>query len=494
MLKDLRDKIDKIDDEISALYLKRLKLCEEIAKVKRISGIETEDKVRELEVVSRLTSGLTESEVRAIEKLYETVFRESKDLQTQLSFNVSDKKACLIGECVTKSFSKVIHESLGMRYDLKSIKKQDLKAFLESGDYSCFNVTMPYKVDVIPYLDELSGVAKKIGVVNTVMVKNGKKSGYNTDIDGLRYIFESNNVDIKGKKVAILGTGATSKTARYYFLSCGALDVVNIGRSSKVNYTNYADLDEVNILLNATPVGKNGYESLVDLTKFKNLEFVADVIYSPLKTKLLSDAESLGIPCEGGLKMLVMQALRAEEIWQNTKISNVDDIYLRTLKKVKNIVLIGMPSCGKSTLGKIISQKLSKKFIDIDSEIEKEQGKTIPEIIESFGEDVFRKIEAETILKFAYENNSVISLGGGAAMKNENVTRVKQNGFVVYVKRDLSLLTTDNRPLSQKYGNRELYAKRAPVYEAACDFFVENNGDVYERAQRIIDAYENLGN
>ncbi len=494
MLKDLRDKIDKIDDEISSLYLERLKICEEIAKEKGISGIETEDKTRESEVLLRLTSGLPESQARAIEKLYETVFCESKKLQTQLRFNSSDKKACLIGECVTKSFSKVIHESLGMRYDLKSIKKQDLKAFLEAGDYSYFNVTMPYKVDVIPYLDELLGAAKEIGVVNTVAVKNGKKSGYNTDIDGLRYVFESNNVDIKGKKVAILGTGATSKTACYYFLSSGASVVYNIGRNSQVNYTNYADLGEVNILLNATPVGKNGYESLVDLTKFKNLEFVADVIYSPLKTKLLSDAESLGIPCEGGLKMLVTQAVCAEEIWQDTKFLNVDEIYFNTLKKVKNIVLIGMPSCGKSKLGKILSQKLSKKFIDVDSEIEKEQGKTIPEIIESFGEDVFRKIEAETILKFAYENNSVISLGGGAVLKKENVTRVKQNGFVVYVKRDLSLLSTDCRPLSQKYGVDALYAKRAPVYEAACDCFVENNGDIYECAQRIINAYENLGN
>lgn len=493
MLKDLRKQIDEIDDEIVSLYLKRLKICQDIGKEKSKTGKSIADKNREADVTKRLTENLTAEEADYITALYQTIFSESKRLQSSKKGDNEKIRAALIGENVTKSFSKFIHELLGASYDLQSVKKEELESFLSSGKYNYFNVTMPYKRDVISFLDEVSGTAKEIGVVNIVVVKNGKKSGYNTDIDGLRYIFTSNDIDVNGKNILVLGTGATSKTATFLLQSLGAKSVKTVGRTSPINYENCYLETDTEIIINTTPVGKNAYESLVDLKRFPNLTFVGDVIYSPLKTKLISDAESLGIKAEGGLKMLVAQAVFAEEIWQQKQF-DVQKVYKKTLKAFQNIALVGMPSSGKTTVGRLIASMLNRKFVDIDSEIEKAQGKTIAEIFACHGEDYFRKIESETIAKYAYENGAVISLGGGAVTDEKNVTLIRQNAFVVYLDRDLSLLSTVGRPMSKLYGNKALYDLRAKSYETACDVIIKNDCDVNSVAKKVIDAYENFSN
>lgn len=494
MMEDLRKKIDEIDDEILRLYLKRLTLTDEIGKIKARSNAKVEVKDRESEIIKRLSKSLACEDEKSVAALYNAIFSESKRRQNALA-KKSDVnfKAALIGENVSTSFSQILHSYFNTDYDLVSLKNEELKGFIENSGYDFFNVTMPYKREIIPYLDQLIGAAKDIGVVNTVKVENDKKSGYNTDIDGLRYLFESENVDLKDKNVVILGTGATSLSAKYLAETSGAKKITAVGRTSLYNYRNYQSLDDTQILINTTPIGKNSYESLIDLTYFPHLEFVCDVIYSPLNTKLITDAKSLGVKCAGGLKMLIYQAARAEEIWQEKPFTHkVEEIYDLLLKQIKNIVLIGMPSAGKTVIGKVLSEKLDRSFIDIDEEIEKNQSVSAAEIIESKGEEYFRDLETQTIKKFAYVKSSVISTGGGAVLKEENITYLKQNSVIVYIDRDLKFLTDVCRPLSGLYGNEELFRKRKPLYEKYADLTVKNDDEIDKIAERIIDAYENF--
>lgn len=493
-MEDLRKKIDEIDDEILRLYLKRLILTDEIGKIKARLNAKVEAKDREAEIIKRLSKSLDIEDEKSVAALYSAIFSESKRRQNALlKKNDGNFKAALIGENVSTSFSKILHSYFNTDYDLVSLKNEELKSFIEERKYDFFNVTMPYKKEVIPYLDELIGAAKDIGVVNTIKIENGKKSGYNTDIDGLRYLFESENVDLKDKNVVILGTGATSLSAKYLLEKRGAKKITTVGRTSFYNYQNYQSLDDTQILINTTPIGKNSYESLVDLTAFPRLEFVCDVIYSPLNTKLITDAKRLGVKCAGGLKMLIYQAARAEEIWQEKPfVYKVEEIYDLLSKRIKNIVLIGMPSAGKTVIGKVLSRKLGRSFIDIDEEIEKKQGVSASEIIESKGEEHFRNLETQTIKKFAYAKSSVISTGGGAILKEENVVYLKQNSVIVYIDRDLKLLNSSRRPLSGLYGNEKLFSVRKPLYEKYADLTVKNDDGIDKIAERIIDAYENF--
>lgn len=494
MIEDLRKQIDEIDEKISELYLKRLCLTDEIGKIKAQSSAKVEAKDRESKIIKRLVSSLDKEDEKSVTALYDVIFNESKRRQKALAKkNNVNFKAALIGVDVSSSFSKILHSYFNADYDLISLKKEELKDFVEEKKYDFFNVTMPYKREIVPYLDELFGAAKDIGVVNTVKVENGKKSGYNTDIDGLRYIFESENVNLKDKNVVILGTGATAFSAKYLAEKNGAKKITFVGRTSLYNYQNYQKLNDAQILINTTPIGKDSYESLVDLTCFPNLEFVCDVIYSPLNTKLISDAKSLGIKCAGGLKMLIYQAARSEEIWQGEPFTyKVEEIYDLLLKRIKNIVLIGMPSAGKTVIGKVLSEKLGRNFIDIDDEIEKSQGLSAAAIIEKEGEEYFRNLETETIKKFAYVKSSVISTGGGAVLKEKNIAYLKQNSVIVYIDRDLKFLTSSHRPLSGLYGNEELFLKRKPLYEKYSDLTVKNDDEIAIAAERIIDAYENF--
>lgn len=486
-IEEYRKYIDALDDEIKSLLIKRLGYCKKIGLVKAQNGLSVEVKEREEEILSRLTSRENTENSEYIEKVYQTIFSQTKNAQKNVEKRL---KACLVGANLTHSLSPKIHEFFGTEYTLKELPLCGFKEFFNNNEYSCYNVTMPFKEEAKELLNEVSSIANDIGSVNTVMVKNGKKWGYNTDIDGLNYLFSDNNVSLGGKKVMILGTGGTSKTAQTLVKRNGGECVV-VGRNEKINYLNYQNHCDVEILINTAPVGLDGKSCLVDINKLPKLEFVADVLYYPLKTPLLSACDKRGIKSEGGLKMLVYQALKAEEIWQDKNFeADFCKAYKHTLYGYKNIVLTGMPSCGKSVMGRLVAEKLKMKFIDTDEEIEKVFGLSPEKIISESGEEQFRKLESEIIDKISMETGAVIATGGGSVIRSENREFLKRNGIICYVLRPVDLLSTEKRPLSKTFGVEELFKNRKEAYESSCDFTVQNDGTITDCVGRIIDEYE----
>ncbi|MBQ2714158.1 MAG: hypothetical protein IJF76_00815 [Clostridia bacterium] len=408
-------------------------------------------------------------------------------------------KYCLIGEKLGHSLSKDIHERFGYDYDLVELGADEVESFVRGGEYDGFNVTIPYKKIVMEYLDYVDDTAKAIGAVNTVVRRSGKTYGYNTDVLGMDYAMARANITLFGKKVMILGSGGTSLTARYLCKMRGAKDIVVVSRSGEVNYSNCYDYD-VDIVINTTPVGmypKNG-ERVLDLAKFKNLSGVFDPIYNPLKTDIIIQAEERGLSYSNGLKMLVAQAKYAKDLFFQEEGSEdiIERVYSDLKKNFENVVLIGMPGCGKSTVGKKLALLLGKKFVDTDEEIVKRRGMSIPRIFEKFGEDDFRKTESEVISDFSKERGQILSLGGGAIKRAENVKCAKQNGVVVYIKRDLNELAQNGRPLSRdKNAVLALYEERKELYESSCDIEVLNDDTVDEVARKIVEElYENTSN
>ena len=396
---------------------------------------------------------------------------------------------CLIGERLPYSFSKVVHNLMGLDFSLNELNINELPAFVKGGEYNGFNVTIPYKTEIIKYLDGVDPLAKEIGAVNTVVNKNGKLYGYNTDIFGMELSFDKMGVSLKDKVVLILGTGGTSKTANTLCKKLGASKVYKVSRSGEINYDNCYDIDGVEVIINTTPVGTypNNFDRAVDLEKFPNLKAVFDVVYNPIKSSLVLQAESLNIPCLGGLYMLVSQAIGAESLWLGKDIDRkvIDKIYGDILKEKQNVVLEGMPSSGKSSIGIELSKRLNKTFIDTDLLIEEKTGKKPSEIICESGESTFREIESEVVKQASKNNSCIIALGGGVPLREENRKALKQNGIIVYIKRDLALLVSDDRPISQKEGVKALYEKRKDIYENFADFIVENNGDIDSAIKEI---------
>lgn len=407
-------------------------------------------------------------------------------------------KYCLIGEKLGHSYSKIIHEKLGLSYSLKELNKIELDSFLKSPDFDGFNVTIPYKKDVIPYMEELSPTASLAGAVNTVVNKNGKLYGYNTDVDGMNYMLNKVGVSVKDKVVMILGSGGTSNTAVTLCKRENAKVYRVVSRSGKINYDNCYNYQDTQIIINTTPVGMypKVEDKPIDLSKFSNLIGVFDCVYNPKNTELLTQAKNLKIACNGGLDMLVKQAVLAYNIWKESKQS--DAITQKIIKEIdfqtKNIVLSGMPSAGKTTIGKALASKLGKDFYDSDILIKETFLKTPAEIIESEGEESFREKESLVIKELALKRGVVIALGGGAVLKDENIKNLKRNGVIFYIKRELDLLVTDNRPLSQKQGVKALYENRKSLYENSCDYLVENSSDINSAVMEIIFSYENSCN
>ena len=407
-------------------------------------------------------------------------------------------KYCLIGEKLGHSYSKIIHESLGLNYSLRELKACELEEFFNTCNYAGFNVTIPYKKAVIERLNGVSPLAKDIGVVNTVVCKNGEFYGYNTDIGGMEYMIKRKGVSLNGKNVLILGSGGTSLTATYLCKKQNAKNVKVVSRTGLINYENCYELQETNVIINTTPVGMspNVFDKPIELKKFKNLIAVFDACYNPKNTMLIQEAKSLNITCDSGISMLVKQALLARDIWLG--LDSDDALTERIIKKLNadslNIVLAGMPSCGKSTIGKKLAKTLNKNFIDVDSEIEKVTGKTPSQIITKNGEIYFRDIESEVIKNLALVKGSVISLGGGSVLRKENVLNLKLNGVICYIERDLNLLETKDRPLSQNSGIQTLYNNRKGVYNSVCDFKIVNDTTIENAVKEIIIKYENSCN
>jgi len=407
----------------------------------------------------------------------------------------------LIGEKLGHSFSKIIHEQFGLYdYDLKEIPREDLDDFLKKKEFKGINVTIPYKEDVIKYLDLIDDNARAIGAVNTIVNDSGKLKGYNTDYFGLKSLLEENGFCLKDKKVLILGTGGTSKTAFAVARNLGALSIYKVSRSGKDSALTYEEAydqhNDADYIINTTPVGmfpKNEAKP-IDLTVFNKLSGVADVIYNPNRTRLLLEAKELGIRHCGGLKMLILQAKAACESFTGSKISNetVERIYQDLFDKNTNIVLTGMPGSGKSTVGLAISEKLGKSFIDTDAWIEEKEKRKISDIFAEDGEKYFRKIESEVIKESAEFKNCIISTGGGAILNEENVKNLSANGRIYFLDRNPEeLIPTSDRPLAnEKEKIMKLYSERLPIYRSSCDERINAQQGIEESANEIIKLHK----
>ena len=403
----------------------------------------------------------------------------------------------LLGRKLGHSYSPQIHNLLGdYSYVLFEKEPEELENFLKNGDFSGLNVTIPYKKEVIPYLSELSPTAQKMGCVNTVLRRSdGTLYGHNTDYFGFTSLVRHAGLSVAGKKVLVLGSGGASNTAVAALKDLGAHPVV-ISRSGENNYQNLHRHTDAAAIVNTTPVGMypNTGVSPIDLGLFPHLEGVLDVIYNPARTQLLLDAEKLGIPRENGLWMLVAQAKEAAEVFTGGKISDevIEKIYRRLSHQMKNIVLIGMPGCGKSTIGALLAEKLGRTLADADEKIISLAGKSIPDIFAQDGEPTFRDWETKALTELGKQSGLVIATGGGCVTQKRNYPLLHQNGYLVWLERDCRVLPTDGRPLSQANDLGKMYAARKPLYEAFADIRVENAGTPEETAQQILDALEEL--
>lgn len=398
----------------------------------------------------------------------------------------------LLGRKLGHSLSPEIHALLcDYKYDLYPTEPEKLDEFFASKALTGYNVTIPYKVEAFNRCATLSETAKKAGSVNTVTRNaDGTLHGDNTDYFGFSYMAEKVGCDFKGKKVLILGSGGASLTVQLVASDMGAKEIIVVSRSGENNYENISLHYDADIIVNTTPVGMypNNGERLIELDKFTRCRKVLDLIYNPARTPLLLDAEKLGIDCINGLYMLVAQALRAAEsfIKKEIPLSRIDEIYNIILAKQKNIVLVGMPGCGKSTLAALLSEKTGRECVDTDAAVE-ECGMKIPEIFAEFGEEEFRRRETESVKKAAKEQGRIIATGGGAVLKAENRTALRENSTVIFLKASTEKLATDGRPLSKDLETlKRMYEQRLPLYEETADITVEVDPDPEITLGRIL--------
>lgn len=403
----------------------------------------------------------------------------------------------LIGEKLGHSYSHMIHARLAdYRYELKEVAPERLDAFIEARNFRGLNVTIPYKQAVMKHCADLSPEAMEVGSVNTLIVRpDGSLFGHNTDIDGFIYMLRRGEIDPAGAKAVIFGSGGTSLTARAALTRLGAREIVTVSRKGPVDYAAlYAEHADAEILVNATPVGmypKNG-ASPVELDRLPKVRGVADVIYNPEKTALILAAQAKGIPAVSGLSMLVAQAREAAELFAGHAIpaGRVEDIVSEIGAQTLNLILIGMPGCGKSTLGQAVAAALQREFVDCDAEIVRRAGKSIPEIFAQDGEGAFRALESGVLADVCRGHGLVISTGGGAVLRAENRDAMRQNGRVCLIRRALAFLPRDGRPLSaSEDAVARLWEARRAAYETAADFPVENDGTVEEAAEKIREGF-----
>lgn len=403
----------------------------------------------------------------------------------------------LIGEKLGHSFSKEIHEKIATYdYELCEVSKNEFNYFMKERNFKAINVTIPYKEQVIPYLFEIDDIAKKIGAVNTIVNKNGRLYGYNTDYYGLKNLITRNEIDVANKKVLIMGTGGTSKTAKAVVKDLGAKEIIFVSINREPYAIGYDEVLkshlDVEVIINTTPCGMypNNDDLIIDIDSFDNLIAVCDVVYNPLLTSLLQKAKSKNIKYAGGLYMLVSQAVYASCIFEDKAVNNslIDKTYYEIFNEKKNIILIGMPSCGKTTIGKILAQKMGKKFIDTDTLIEEKIKMPIKEFLNVDNENEFRTIETSVVKEIAKLQNLVIATGGGIIKRDINIKRLKQNGKVIFIDRDLELLIpSDDRPLSNNFDSlKKIYDERYPVYLSVSDLTVKNNDDIMQTISKLL--------
>lgn len=405
-------------------------------------------------------------------------------------------RCALIGDRLGHSFSKEIHESLGRYdYELIELEPDELEGFIRSWDFDGLNVTMPFKQTIIPLLDEVSDLAAGIGAVNTVVNRGGRLSGFNTDHGGMKMLIERLGTDLSGKKAFIAGSGGTSMTAAMACRDLGASEIIRAGRTGRNGTLTYEEAYRLHhdaaLLINATPAGMypDTDGAAFDIEKFGAPEGVADVIYNPLATTLIRQARAKGIPAENGLYMVVAQAMLAAEKFTGEPVdeSETERIYRKLTVDKSNIVLTGMPGSGKTTLGRLLAQKTGRKLIETDDEIVTTAGMPITEIFERYGEEHFRGLESEIIRRASETGGKIISTGGGAVLRKENVDSLRMNGIIVFLDRAPESLTpSDSRPLADSTEKiRKLYEERYQIYSDAADLTVDIAGSEESCADKI---------
>lgn len=398
----------------------------------------------------------------------------------------------LLGRKLGHSYSPQIHALLGTySYRLLELEPEAVGPFLKAGAFTGLNVTIPYKKTVIPYLDSLSPEAKRLGAVNTILRREGKLIGHNTDYFGFRYLVEKSGLRLAGKKALVLGSGGASNTASAVLEELGARVVV-ISRTGENNYRNLSRHADAAVIVNATPVGMypNTGISPLDLGQFANLEGVLDAIYNPARTQLLLDAERRGLTAVNGLWMLVAQAKESAQWFTGKPISDdvIAPIHRALRQQMENILLVGMPGCGKTTVGQQLAQELGKKFVDADQALEETTGRKITDILPSQGEAAFRTLETQTLSDLGKQSGLVIATGGGCVTREENYDLLHQNGTVFWLTRQLDKLPTQGRPLSRDLG--QMYARREPMYRRFADATVSNDGSVEQTVREIRRIWE----
>lgn len=397
----------------------------------------------------------------------------------------------LLGRKLGHSYSPTIHQNFGNPdYRLFEVEPENLEDFLRQRQFQGLNVTMPYKKAVLPYLDELSTVAQQIGAVNTIYQQNGRLMGHNTDYAGFCQMLRSSGLLVAGKKCLVLGSGGASDVARVVLHNAGA-EVVVISRTGENHYGNLSQQKDASVIVNTTPVGMFPHcvESPLSLDMFPHLEGVLDVIYNPARTKLLMDAEKRGLIAKNGLEMLVFQAQEASYYLTGKAVSEeeAEKVYHLLQKEMENIILIGMPGCGKSTIGPLVAQALKKEFVDTDLLIEELAGKPIPQIFQYEGETGFRAWETRVLDNIGKRSGLVIATGGGCVTQERNYLPMHQNGQIIWLQRDLEKLPLDGRPLSLQGSLENMYATRAPMYRSFADYIIDNNGSTENTVQTILE-------
>lgn len=404
-------------------------------------------------------------------------------------------KSGLLGRKLGHSYSPQIHALMAdYPYDLFEKEPEEVGDFVLHGDFTGINVTIPYKKDVIPFLDELSPMARRMGAVNTIVRReDGSLFGHNTDYFGFTSMVHRSGITVSGKKVLVLGSGGASNTAVKVLQDMQA-QVVIISRSGEYNYSNLHLHKDASVIVNTTPVGMypNTGVAPVDLSQFPRLEGVLDMIYNPARTQLMLDAEKLGLPHENGLWMLVAQAKESAEYFGRKPLDDsvIAAVHHKLSSQMQNIVLVGMPGCGKSTIGTLLSDALQRRFVDADLEIVKAAGKPIPQIFAEDGEDVFRDWETKVLAQLGKQSGLVIATGGGCVTRERNYPLLHQNGKIFWLRRDIGSLPTDGRPLSQTNKLTDMYQKRKPLYEAFADHKIDNNSSVETTVTAILKILE----
>ncbi len=494
-LDELRVQIDAVDKSIVELFSKRMEICRDIALCKKAEGRNIFDPEREKKKLSQIAGLSSEAMRDYTESLYSLIMELSKDFQeavlAETERDYSGKCFGLLGEKLGHSFSPQIHGMLAnYEYRLYPVERDDLELFLAMCPLDGLNVTIPYKKDVLPMCSYISEPVKRIGSANTLVKKDNGWHAYNTDYVGFKYMVQSSGCNVAGEKVAVLGSGGASLAVQAALEDMGVGEIVVISRNGENNYSNLQLNANATIVVNTTPVGMypNVGKSPVSLESFPQCKAVFDIIYNPARTELIMQAEEKGLQRRSGLSMLVAQAHSAAELFTGRNIpkERIEEIISALENQTQNIVLIGMPGCGKSSVGRELEILSGRKFVDADEYLREKCGMSAADMISEMGEQYFRQQEKLVLEELGKQSGIIIATGGGCVTVEENYKHLHRNGKIFWRKRDLEKLPTQGRPLSQQISMQEMYEKRAPLYERFADFIIDNDGDDPMLAAKMI--------